>query len=142
MVRVLRRAVAVRDRGSDAMSLSCSCDGDYDWWYIPDADYSTLTTKRSRKCWSCGERIQVGALVLRCDCFRYAESEVEIRIYGEGNEVELAPRYLCERCADLYLSLAELGYCINMGDDVRELVKEYAEMQREDAARRKAGAMA
>ena len=34
---------------------------------------------------------------------------------------------MCETCSDLYFSLLELGFCINLGDDMSELVKDYAE---------------
>ena len=55
----------------------------------------------------------------------------EEKIYGEfqgDNGVPLAPKYLCERCADLLFSLTELGYCERPWEDQRELVREYAEM--------------
>lgn len=111
------------------MSLSCYCGDDYDWYYMPADNYAPLKTKRSRKCCSCGERINVGDLAMRFERFRYAGyGTVEANIYGEGGEVWMVPRYMCERCADLYWSLEELGYCINLGDDIRELVREYAEM--------------
>lgn len=111
------------------MTLSCSCSDDYDWYYTPPDDYSVLGTKRCRKCMSCKDRIPVGATVLRMTCFYYASyPSIKEKIYGEGAEVPLPDKYLCERCGDLYLSLSELGFCINLGDDMRDLVKEYAEV--------------
>lgn len=115
--------------------LSCYCGDDGDWWYIESDDYAPLATKRSRKCCSCKQRIDVGDLTLRLDCFRYAEHAVEINIYGDGGEVPMASRYLCERCADLHLSLTELGYCINCNDDRVDLVRQYAEMKTEERKR-------
>jgi len=122
------------------MGLSCSCDSDGEWWHSPADDYQTLSTKRSRKCASCRERITVGATVLRLDCWHYPNSDIEERIYGD--EVPMSPRWLCERCADLYLSITELGYCVNCGDDMRELVREYAAMQETERGHRVARASA
>ena len=116
------------------MSLSCSCDGDYDWWYTTSGDYAPLSTKRSRKCCSCRERIPVGALSVAFDCYKFPENDIEERIYCD--EVPLAPKFMCERCGDLYNSFDELGFCIKLGDDMRELVREYAEMNREARERR------
>ena len=117
------------------MPLSCYCGDEYDWYFFPDDDYSRLATRRGRKCESCGERISVDDLVLRCVCRGVPNDDVSERIHGhpEGSTsgVPLADRFMCERCADLYLSLAELGYCVNLGEDMRELVREYAEQQRE-----------
>jgi hypothetical protein len=117
------------------MPLSCYCNDDGDWWHISADDFSALDTKRCRKCASCRERIPVGATVLKMDCYRQPSDSIGIeeRIYGD--EVPMTPKYLCERCGDLYLSLTELGYCLNLGEDMRELVLDYAEMQRERRAR-------
>lgn len=109
------------------MSLSCYCSDDGDWWYIPPNDYSTLATVRSRRCRSCEERIAPGDLCTRHECYRHWEHEIEERIYGDDG-VPTADAYLCERCSDLYWSLDDLGYCYTMGDDLRELVREYAKM--------------
>lgn len=112
------------------MSLSCYCGDDYDWYYTPADDYQKLDTKRSRKCVSCRDRIAVGATALRFECFGIAEPmSIKERIYGDGNEYPMPDKWMCERCADLYFSLYELGFCINLGiDDMRDLVKEYAEV--------------
>jgi len=107
------------------MPLSCSCDDDGDWWHEPPDDYSTLDTKRCRKCASCRGRIPVGALVLKVRCWRYFRGDAEIAMPN---------RYLCERCGDLWLSLTELGFCLNLGEDMRELVRDYAEIQRKRRA--------
>ena len=112
------------------MGLTCSCgDGDFEpgmtIWY--DAkDYTTLATKRARKCCSCGEKIDVGATCAEVPRFKVPESDVEVRIYGEDGEVPRAPHYLCERCADIAFSLDDLGYCMQPWEDQRELLAEYA----------------
>lgn len=113
------------------MGLSCSCDYDPepgDTLYYGPKDYTTLATKRSRKCKSCGERIPVGAVCAEVPRAKIPESNVEVRIYGEDGEIPLAPCYLCERCADLCFSLEELGYCPSPWEDQRELVADYADM--------------
>lgn len=112
------------------MSLSCSphewC-GEEGWYYFPPEDYAPLATKRSRKCCSCHERIPVGVLSTKFLRERCPRNDVEERIYGHAGEVPLAPWFMCERCSDLYFSLDELGFAIWLSDDMRELVKEYAE---------------
>lgn len=114
------------------MGLSCDC-GDYDgdeWWWCPNA-YSTLDTKRRRRCVSCDDLIAVGAIVAKFTRGRVPNSLIEERIHGE-EEVPLAPWFMCERCADLYFSLSDLGYCVSPMDDMRDLVKEYAAIKEEE----------
>lgn len=116
------------------MGLSCYCD-DYPepgmvMWTGPE-DYTTLNTKRAKQCCSCKERIEVGALCGVVSRFKVPDHDVEISIYGEDGEIPRAPKYLCERCTDLFLSLDELGFCQQPWEDQRELVKEYAAMQNE-----------
>ena len=53
--------------------------------------------------------------------------EIEERIHGD--EVQMPDHFMCEECAGLHFSLDDLGYCYTVGDDVRELVREYAQMQ-------------
>lgn len=38
--------------------------------------------------------------------------------------------WLCERCSGLYESLDSLGFCGMLGQDLREVCREYAQMQR------------
>lgn len=113
------------------MPLSCSCpdaDDADEWWFSPD-DYSILNTKRGRRCKSCGELIPVGSIVAKFERERLPISDIEERIYyGWGEDVPMAPWYHCERCADLYFSLEELGFCVAPYEKMLELVKEYAEL--------------
>ena len=113
------------------MGLTCSCDyyrePGMKVWFVP-RDYTTLATKRGRKCCSCGERISVGDACSEVPRAKIPESDVGCRIYGEDGEVPIASAYMCERCAGLAFSLDELGYCCQPWEDQRELVKEYAEM--------------
>ena len=112
------------------MSLSCSCDdGDGDWWYFPPEDYTHLDTKRWRKCCSCKSLIRPGDL---CAKFqreaRLDEWSIKWRIYGD--EMPLPTWYMCEACADQFFNLTELGFCINLPDNMMQLVREYAEMNK------------
>ena len=112
------------------MSLSCECDydGDFDWYYDYPDDYAPLSTKRSRKCCSCKERIAVGDLSMRFTRWKNpAYDSIAEKIYGENGEMPIAAWFMCERCGDLYLSLVELGFCVTPEDDMRGLVRDYAE---------------
>lgn len=113
------------------MPLSCSCDFDYEpgsWFCEHPADYSTLETAKRRRCSSCGDLIDIGATVAKFPRWRVPETFVEVNIFGEDGQIPLAPSYFCERCADLFFSLAELGFeCITPTENMVEMVKEYAE---------------
>lgn len=113
------------------MSLSCYCnewDGE-GWYFFDPDDFSTLETKRFRRCCSCGAKIAPGATVAKFQREREAVSDIERAVVGD--EVSLAPWFMCEECAGLYFSLTELGFCINLGgDSMKELVAQYSEMQR------------
>lgn len=112
------------------MPLSCSCPEveDAEWWWFGPDDYSVLDTKRARRCKSCGELVPVGSIVAKFRRERETRTDMELLILGEDVTVHLAPWYLCERCADLYFSLEELGFCVAPYEKMLELVKEYAEL--------------
>jgi hypothetical protein len=42
-----------------------------------------------------------------------------------GDEVQLADQFMCQKCGEIYFNLTELGYCINLGDEMTELMSEY-----------------
>lgn len=121
------------------MPLSCDCgldDLDVAWYYWPPNDYSIMPQRRARKrCVSCDELIDHGATVAEFHRSRFANGDYEESRFGEGDPeaVTLASVYLCERCADLYFSLDDLGFCVSPYEDQRELVREYAAMQRQGA---------
>ena len=102
--------------------LSCECPGDFSHTYyvLPD-DYQTLQTTRRKRCSSCNQLIDIGSTVLKFERYTYGEY---------GDEVPASPRWMCEECGDLFYSLDELGFCLYLGDDMRALVKEYAEMRK------------
>ena len=112
------------------MSLSCSCgewNGD-GWSWRCENDFTILKGARRKRCCSCKELINIGAECVELERLRYPITEVEERIYGEEGEINIASWYLCERCGEIYLNLDALGYCYNIGDDLREDLREYHQM--------------
>lgn len=112
------------------MTLSCSCDHDDPaWWYDGGREVAPLATKRMRRCCSCKERIAVGDDAKEFVRWRTPEwGSIAERIHGD--EEPLPTWYLCDRCAGLYESLDDLGFCDLLGQDLRATAREYAEMQR------------
>lgn len=114
------------------MPLTCSCDYEAEpgsvIWLDPD-DYTTLQTKRRQRCCSCGDLIDIGAVVGVTRRFKVPETEIECRIYGEDGEVPLADKFLCEECTDILFSLEELGYCVYAGENQKEVLKEYQDLK-------------
>ena len=111
------------------MSLSCSCgewDGEGIGFYEP-TDFVKLKSKQRKRCKSCAGLIDVGSDCLRWDRMRHPQTEVEIKILGEDAEVFLAPYYFCEDCGCIYLSLNELGFCLDPTDEMSEMLREYQE---------------
>lgn len=111
--------------------LSCEC---YDWdgegwgYYCPE-DFTTLNTKRRRRCLSCKELIEIGSPCLEFERHRYPQNEIEERIHGDWDvEIPIAPYWMCEKCGEKYLNLHNIGYCIEIPQDMRELMKEYWEL--------------
>ncbi len=115
------------------MPLTCSCpyDDDYDWYYFTPDDYTSPPPGRRKRCSSCGALIDHHEQVAKFDITRPPRTEIEERICGSWDDTEavkMAPKWLCERCSDLYFSLYELGFeCISPDENMVELVKEYAE---------------
>lgn len=106
------------------MGLACECGGDYEWYYYTPKDFSILKSRRSCRCVSCSELMSPGTEVLKFERYRDVRTDIEERIHGD--EVELAPQYMCEECGGLFLSLSELGFCISIGEQpMKELVAEY-----------------
>lgn len=114
------------------MPLGCECDydGDYDWYYWAPDDYQHLATTKRKRCSSCKELIDIGAVCTEFTRSREVRTEIERRIYGEGDPqaIWLASYWLCEECSDLYFSLSELEFCVSPTDNMRGLVREYAEI--------------
>lgn len=111
------------------MSLHCATaygGDDFDWYWAwsPDDDPKPLATVRSRKCCSCKVRLKPGDQAAAIERWRNPVTDIEERIAGD--EVPLATWYLCEKCFDLSLSLDELGYCFDLGNQsLADQIKEY-----------------
>ena len=116
--------------------LSCSCpDWEFDdewegWLYYGPSDFSVFDKKRRKRCCSCKELIDIDSLCLEFGRTRYPRTEIEDRIYGEGNEIEIASYFMCDKCGEQYLNLEALGYCIDITDNMFDLLEEYQEMTR------------
>ena len=112
------------------MDLSCECDFDKDdsdsWYYFPK-DFSKLKTTRRKRCLSCKKLIDINSTVVSFDILRHPNSEIEERCKGE--EIEMASKYMCERCGEIYLTLLELGYCIDIFEySMENYLKDYQKM--------------
>lgn len=112
------------------MSLSCSCyDGDdYKWFFTYCPDFTNFKGKRRKRCCSCKALINIGDEVVGFERFRYPASEVEQKIFGDGNKIKIADWWMCEKCGEIFLNLDALGYCIDLSEPMTELLKEYHEM--------------
>ena len=109
--------------------LSCSCDfdpSDYGSYYYCPTDFSKLSTSRRKRCCSCRESINISAIVVKFDTYRQPRSVIEERCKGE--EVQLASRYMCEKCGEIFLNLTALGYCVSLGESMSDALLDYHEM--------------
>lgn len=108
------------------MSLSCVCldyDGDDGWYWYSPTDFTKLPGCRRKRCRSCNELIE-----FRADCLEFKRSrpprdELEEDIMGD--EICIASWYMCEQCGEQYLNLSDLGYCLSLGDNMMDNLKEY-----------------
>ena len=110
------------------MSLSCECHYDTNWYYNIYEDYTTLQTKRRRRCYSCKKLIDIGATVVELHCERQPKDWIEQKIYWD-ELVPMPTKYFCEECGDIYYSLHELGFCMELtdGESMQDLLKQYQE---------------
>ena len=114
------------------MGLTCGCDFEFDLssvteYAYPPEGYAVMSASRRKRCTSCGVLIDVGVIAANIKRVRIPKDDVELLVYGDDGEIPLADKWLCERCADLFFSLEELGYCVSPYDDMRELVHDYAD---------------
>jgi len=105
------------------MGISCGCGDDYDWYYIPDEWFSPLDKKRARRCVSCNEKISVGRDCLKLHCYRTPTCEYEENRFGD--EVPLVDRFYCEKCGEIFLNLRAYGYCISIGGNIMDDLKDH-----------------
>lgn len=112
------------------MSLSCNnneWDGEGVAWYSP-SNFSTLKTSKRKRCSSCKQLIDVGSECLEFQRFRAPKTYIEEKILGEDAEIELASWYMCEICGEQFLNLEQYGYCIDITDNMLDLLKEHREL--------------
>ena len=110
--------------------LSCSCpewDGDPDTWmfFFPD-DFEKFNAKRRKRCKSCNDLINIGSDCIKFTRIRSPRSDIEERIYGD--EIPMLSLVWCEKCAEIYFNLTEIGYCLTPTDSAREVIEEYWEL--------------
>ena len=113
------------------MSLSCTCYVDEDsepgsWYYYPPDDFIKFSEKRRKRCCSCKELINLGS-----DCLEFARcrspyTEIEEKI--SGDEIVISSWFMCDKCSEQYLNLTDIGYCVDLEDNMLELLKEYQEL--------------
>lgn len=117
------------------MTLSCGCHVGFDpsdldeWWeYCPDGeDVFPAYRKRRARCKSCNALVGPGDDVLLFSRYRRAKNEIEERIHSD-NPIDIAPLFHCGRCAEIFLSLAALGYCVQPEDNMEDSLREYWKM--------------
>lgn len=111
------------------MSLSCSCpdNDDAPWFFWPAEDFLLLETKRRKRCISCNKLIDLNSHCLIFPRFRYPQNDIELKIYNEDSELPLASYYMCEACGEQYLNLDAVGFCIDITDNMFDLLEEYHE---------------
>ena len=105
------------------MGLTCECGDDYDWFYTTPTDYSELATSKRKRCVSCNDLIDIGAVSVQFHSWRKPNHDIEESIYGD--EVPMASKYMCESCGDMYFNLEALGFCVNLGDSMKDLMSDY-----------------
>lgn len=109
--------------------LSCSCDfdsDDYESFYYDPVDFSTLGASKRKRCISCNELVNIGAVVVAFDWYRRPQDEIEERC--KGDEIRMATQYMCEKCGEQYLNLTELGFCVDIRENMLDVLKEYQAM--------------
>lgn len=115
-----------RKRMGGGVMLSCSCDGDYEWFYSPPKDFTKSPVGRRKRCTSCGKLINIRDDCLKFYCYRSPRSDFEERFHGD--EVPMADQFMCESCGEIFLNLEAIGYCIGLGDNMKELLRDYWEI--------------
>lgn len=107
--------------------LSCECGFDTDsWCYMYPHDFSTFLPARRKRCCSCNALITQGDCCVVFDRYRPARDDIEEKI--QGDEINIADWFMCEKCGEIFFNLESLGYCITLGENMPELLSEYWEM--------------
>jgi len=112
------------------MSLSCGC-GDYDgadWWWFHPEDFSTFKRQRGARCNSCGTLVRRGDECVEVHCWRRPKGWVEERIHGEDGGIPMGSKFMCSKCGEILLNLLAYEYCITLGDNMEECLREHWEI--------------
>ena len=107
--------------------LSCDCFYDFSKWYC-DAPDGFIIYKRliGKRCCSCGKMVKYGDICAKFPRYREVRSDIEERIYGD--DVPLAPYYMCEKCGEIYLNLSVLGFYLDIEESMTEALSNYWEL--------------
>jgi hypothetical protein len=112
------------------MPLTCSCD-EWDgegWYYINPTDFINLKTKYRRRCCSCNIKINLESLCLIFTRHRGVEDNEEYNILGEDAIIDISSWYMCEKCGEIFLNLNAIGYCIDIQNNMFDLLDEYQDV--------------
>jgi hypothetical protein len=111
------------------MGLSCGCNFEWDGesvaLYNPRDFVKMPWFDRRKKCMSCGKFINTGEQVAKFEVFRGPQWDYEINRFGEGAEIQMADRYYCGHCSEIFFNLDELGFCINTHEKMDDVLAEY-----------------
>jgi len=116
------------------MSLSCSCEGwegePGTWSYFTPNDFTKFNISGKRKkrcrCYSCQQLIDFESLCVEIDRIRSPYSEIEEKI--SGDEIQISPIFMCEKCGEIFLNLSAIGYCFWLPMNMADALKEYHEL--------------
>lgn len=98
------------------MPLTCGCDEYQDlepgqiMWELGDS-FEVLKTKRGRRCCEpeCKRIIKPGELVTIHERWKVPEGDYEVARFGEDYQIPRSPKFLCERCSDMWFNLVDMG---------------------------------
>jgi len=108
------------------LSCECYCDNNYYFYYDAPIDFAEFDKWRRKRCVSCAKLINYSALCL--EFHRYRDSRGDYEENRFGDTVEMASKFMCEKCGEIYLNLNALGYCHILGGDIREDLYDYWEL--------------
>ncbi len=112
--------------------MNCTIGNQFDyegepgqWYWIGPSDFSIYNKKRRKKCFSCNDMIELNSYVAEFQRGRSPYSDIEAAICGD--EILMAPIYFCEKCADIYFNLEDLGYNVSLMN-MNEALEEYQDI--------------
>lgn len=113
------------------MALSCFCDSDdADWYYTVNDDFTAFGGRRATRCCSCRARIAPGDDCVVVERWRHPKNDIEEKIYGEGCEIYMADKHLCEICGGLYWAVSDLGMCCDIEYPIAAQIKDFNRITR------------